>query len=225
MCLIRPSTRHQRASQPQWIGPLLARCWRYVLTKKGDDEEGERLHSWLPGERIAAAYYYIKQLGGPHSPQIMGDAFPVMTQYGDAYQLRPIQGMLHVFDDVTVQTPVGNCREAALCSEFRGEDGTAARGIMGRHRSQGISPQLRDRNCLKRVHQINFSLRSTFWKRNKTIISKHRLELRIVKQPEGKATSWIYEWQQFQNWKELCTLYCSTRHQHNRMRWQEPKWA
>lgn len=129
----RGTMRSDRASQPQWIAPLLARCWRYVLTKKGDDEEGERLHSWLPGERIAAAYYYIKQLGGPHSPQIMGDAFPVMTQYGDAYQLRPTQGMLHVFDDVTAQTPVGNCREAALCSEFRWEDRGGGHSSEGNH--------------------------------------------------------------------------------------------
>lgn len=58
----------------------------------------------------------------------MGDAFPVMTQNGDAYQLRPTQGMLHVFDDVTAQTPVGNCREAALGSEFGGGERTPQRG-------------------------------------------------------------------------------------------------
>lgn len=39
--------------------------------KKGDDEEGEHLHSWIPEECIAAAYYYTKQLGGPTAPQIM----------------------------------------------------------------------------------------------------------------------------------------------------------
>lgn len=71
--------------------------------------------------RITAAYYYIKQLGGPHSPQITGDAFPMMTQYVDAYWLQPAQSMLHVFNDVTAQSPVGNLNEM-ICSELRWED-------------------------------------------------------------------------------------------------------
>lgn len=61
---------YQLRSQPLWIVPLLAWCWRYVLMKKGDDEEGEHLHSWLPEERITAAYYYIKQLGAPTAPRL-----------------------------------------------------------------------------------------------------------------------------------------------------------
>lgn len=85
--------------------------------KKGDDEEGEHLHSWLPEERISAAYYYIKQLGGPVAPQIIGDAFPMMTQYGGDYWLQPDQSMLHVCNDVTAQTPVGNSHET-FCSDL-----------------------------------------------------------------------------------------------------------
>lgn len=109
-CLICPLVlpcAYQPGSQPLWIAPLLTWCWRYVLMKKGEDEEGEHLHSWLPEERITAAYYYIKQLGGPCSPQITGGAFPMMTQYGDAYWFQAAQSMLHVFNDVTVQSPVG----------------------------------------------------------------------------------------------------------------------
>lgn len=78
MCLISPSVQHyayQQGSQPLWIAPLLAWCWRYVLMKKGDDEEGEHLHSWLPEESITAAYYYIKQLGAPQPPDY-GRCFP-----------------------------------------------------------------------------------------------------------------------------------------------------
>lgn len=50
--------------------PFVAWCWRYVIMKKRDDEEGEHLHSWLPEEHITAAYYYIKQLGGPKAPTL-----------------------------------------------------------------------------------------------------------------------------------------------------------
>lgn len=91
--------------------------------KKGEDEEGEHLHSWLPEERITAAYYYIKQLGGPRSPQITGEAFPMMTQYGDAYWFQAAQSMLHVFNDVTVQSPVGNTHEM-FCNELQWGDNT-----------------------------------------------------------------------------------------------------
>lgn len=88
-----------------FVGMVLTLCFNEERRWWGG---GEHLHSWLPEERITAAYYYIKQLGGPHSPQITGDAFPMMTQYGDAYWLQPAQSMLHVFNDVTAQTPVGN---------------------------------------------------------------------------------------------------------------------
>lgn len=78
-CLWSPSAKdcvyQLGSSPPMWIVPLLAWCWRYVLMKKGDDEEGERLHSWLPEESISAAYYYIKQLGGPY-PSDCGSCFP-----------------------------------------------------------------------------------------------------------------------------------------------------
>lgn len=35
----------------------------------------------------------------------------MMTQYGDAYRFQAAQGMLHVFNDVTAQAPVGNSHE------------------------------------------------------------------------------------------------------------------
>lgn len=108
---------YQPRSQPRWIAPLLTRCWRYVLMKKGDDEEGAHVHWWLPKERITAAYYYIKQLGGPCSPQIMGDASPVMTQYGDAYWLQPAPQHVACF-------PWGHCANSdeMFCGEIRWED-------------------------------------------------------------------------------------------------------
>lgn len=62
-----------------------------------------------------------KAIRGPRSPQIMGDAFPMMTQYVDAYWLQPAQSMLHVFNDVTAQSPVGILNEM-FCSELRWED-------------------------------------------------------------------------------------------------------
>lgn len=52
-----------------------------------------------------------KAIRGPHSPQIMGDAFPMMTQNSDDYWLQPAQSMLHVCNDVTALTPVGNSHE------------------------------------------------------------------------------------------------------------------
>lgn len=97
MRLISPSVQHcayQPGSQPLWIVPLLAWCWRYVLMKKGDDEEGERLHSWLPEELRRAHHCSIllhKAIRGPIAPRIWEMLSPLWHSTGmniDSSRLR-----------------------------------------------------------------------------------------------------------------------------------------
>lgn len=108
--------------------PLLARCWRCVLMKKGDDEEGEHLHSWLPEEPIIAAYYFIKQLGAPTAPRLWEMFSP--WWHSAVMSIDSSWSMLHVCSDVTAQAPVRSKHET-ICNDSWGErtegDNTAPR--------------------------------------------------------------------------------------------------
>lgn len=115
VCLISPQHyAYQPGSQLLWIVPLLAWCWRYVLMKKGDDEEGEHLHSWLPEERITAAYYYIKQLGGPTALRL----WEMFSPWWHSTVMTPADSEYVACLQWCHCTPVGNSQLIIHCRTF-----------------------------------------------------------------------------------------------------------
>lgn len=110
-------------SLPAWVNCLFVSM---VLTFCFNEERrwwgGGAFTFMAPRRAHHCSILLHKAIRGPRSPQITGDAFPMMTQYVDAYWLQPAHSMLHVFNDVTTQSPVGNLKEM-FCSELRWEEG------------------------------------------------------------------------------------------------------